>query len=132
MNGRIGIGMLMVALASNAFAADDGGCTDPPGSPVAGVAAVVTKPINPVCVADLMSKTYPNGQDHRTWSGAKKVDIRCNYTCTSDNFPTITVAATRTVSFFGDGDTSLACYGVPYEQRYNNAVGWFVYVPMEP
>ena len=125
--------VLAVVMGISATAsATDGTCVDTPANPLAPVAALVTKPINPVCVADTMSKTYPSGQDGRTWYFAKKVEVRCKYTCTSDNFPTITVEGSRIATFFGEGDTALSCYGVPYEERYNNAVGWFVKVPMEP
>lgn len=126
---------LAVSFASvSAFAADDGSCSESAIlNPIADVAALVTKPINPVCRANPSSKTYPSGQGEKSWYGRTETEVRCDYTCTSDNFPTITLSGSRTASFWGSEDgNELICYGIPYEQRYNNYRGWFVYVPMEP
>ena len=117
-----------------AHAADDGSCADSPIlHPIADVAALVTTPINASCKAIPTSKTYPSGQGAKSWYGRTVTEVRCDYECRSDNFPTITIAGSRMASFWGSEDgNELICYGIPYEERYNAYRGWFVFVPMEP
>lgn len=120
--------------ASPALAAGDGSCTDTGIlNPIAGVAALVTTPINPVCKAIPTSKNYPSGQGAKSWYGRTVTEVRCDYECRSDNFPTMTISGSRMASFWGREDgNELICYGIPYQERYNAHRGWFVFVPMDP
>lgn len=134
MNGRVRhlavAFSLLVAGSAAAAGPSDGSCADTVASPVAALAEVM-KPILPRCQALPASKTYPKGQTGRTWYGAKKIEVQCDYTCTSENFPTMTLTGTRTVTFLSEAGYELSCYGIRYEQRYNNYKAAFVYLPME-
>ncbi len=129
----------VVALSSISFAGaamaatGDEGCVDAAPAALEGLSALAV-PVHPSCRADMVSKTYPNGvEGSRSWYGVRRVEVECSYTCRADNLPTRTIKGTRTVRIWGsEAGWELACYAVPYVQRYNNYRGWFVYVPDEP
>ena len=121
--------VVALLVAGNAAAQD---CADDSNrNPLAPVAVLVEKPVNPVCKAEPATKTYPKGQ-WKTWYGRTVSEVRCHYVCTSDNFPTMTLEGSRTVSFFSERGWELSCHGIPYREQYNNSRGWFVLVPEEP